>query len=108
MEEMRLSNNVTGPEVLLQSPEPVGSRLSYYLALLVALLIAYLMRPKSQQSVSAPFYKASRTKWMFSADTLVRDSYGKVRIGAQFSWTCLMLTNRSFGIAYTTSRPRRD
>ncbi|KAK8001920.1 hypothetical protein PG991_014142 [Apiospora marii] len=81
MEEMRLSSNVTGPEVLLQSQsqEPAGSRLSYYLALLVALLVAYLMRPTTKISVSAPFYKASRMKWMFSADTLVRDSYGKFR-----------------------------
>ncbi|KAK7910895.1 hypothetical protein PG985_013376 [Apiospora marii] len=81
MEEMRLSSNVTGPEVLLQSQsqEPASSRLSYYLALLVALLVAYLMRPTTKLSVSAPFYKASRMKWMFSADTLVRDSYGKFR-----------------------------
>ena len=80
MEEMRMASNVTGPEALLQPQEPVGSRLSYYLALLVALLVAYLMRPTTKLSVSAPFYKASRMKWMFSADTLVRDSYGKVRI----------------------------
>ncbi|KAK8067076.1 hypothetical protein PG997_013823 [Apiospora hydei] len=81
MEEMRMSSNVTGSEALLQSQpqEPVGRRLSYYLALLVALLVAYFMRPKTQRSVSAPFYKASRMKWMFSADTLVRDSYGKFR-----------------------------
>lgn len=108
MEEMRLSNNITSPEALLQAQEPVGSRLSYYLALLVALVIAYLLRPKSKQSVSAPFYKASRTKWMFSADSLVRDSYGKVRIGGHSCWVSIMLTNHSFGIAYTTSRLLRD
>ncbi|KAK8041268.1 hypothetical protein PG994_014275 [Apiospora phragmitis] len=79
MEEMRMSNNGTGPEALLQSPESEGSHLSYYFALLVALVVAYLLRPKTQRAVSAPFYKASRMKWMFSADTLVRDSYGKFR-----------------------------
>lgn len=80
-----MSSNVTGTESLLQAQEPVGSRLSYCLALLVVVVVAYLMRPKTERPVSAPFYKASRMKWMFSADTLVRDSYGKVRIGIPFT-----------------------
>ncbi|XDG02270.1 hypothetical protein ABKA04_001885 [Annulohypoxylon sp. FPYF3050] len=57
-----------------------GSRLSYYVAISAILLCVWLFQPDKQKcGVSAPFYKASRLKWMFSADTLVKDSYSKFR-----------------------------
>lgn len=56
---------------------------SYYIAFGAALLVAYLFQSvqstKSRQ-VEAPFYKASKMKWMFDAENLVRDSYNKVNI----------------------------
>ncbi|KAI2609248.1 ent-kaurene oxidase [Hypoxylon sp. NC1633] len=58
----------------------VGSRLSYYVAFGAILLCIWLFQPPKQKcGVSAPFYKASRLKWMFSADALVKDSYAKFR-----------------------------
>ncbi|OTA91943.1 hypothetical protein M434DRAFT_75356 [Hypoxylon sp. CO27-5] len=57
-----------------------GSRLSYYIAFSAILICIWLFQPDKQRcGVSAPFYKASRLKWMFSADTLVKDSYSKFR-----------------------------
>ncbi|KAI4863164.1 ent-kaurene oxidase [Hypoxylon rubiginosum] len=57
-----------------------GSRLSYYIAISVVLFCIWFFQPsKKNCGVSAPFYKASRLKWMFSADTLVKDSYSKFR-----------------------------
>lgn len=56
--------------------------LSYYVAIGAILLVAWLFQ-SSQTSktkgVRAPFYKASILKWYFDAETLVRDSYTKVR-----------------------------
>ncbi|ORY71919.1 cytochrome P450 [Pseudomassariella vexata] len=57
----------------------VGSNWSYYVAIAVVLLLAFILQPSKQSHVSAPFYKASKTKWMFSADTLVKESYDKFR-----------------------------
>ncbi|KAI1135209.1 ent-kaurene oxidase [Hypoxylon sp. FL0543] len=57
-----------------------GSRLSYYIAFSAIVLCIWLFQPdKRKCGVSAPFYKASRLKWMFSADTLIKDSYSKFR-----------------------------
>ncbi|KAI1462407.1 ent-kaurene oxidase [Annulohypoxylon moriforme] len=57
-----------------------GSRLSYYVAISAILLCIWLFQPDKQIcGVSAPFYKASRLKWMFSADSLIKDSYSKFR-----------------------------
>jgi hypothetical protein len=63
----------------------VGNNFSYYVAIGSVLLLAYLMKPSKQSNVAAPFYKASRMKWMFSADSLVRESYNRVRIPARYS-----------------------
>ncbi|KAI1482955.1 ent-kaurene oxidase [Daldinia eschscholtzii] len=65
---------------VLPSQILAGSRLSYYIAISVVLFCIWLFQSDRQKcSVSAPFYKASRLKWMFSADTLIRDSYFKFR-----------------------------
>ncbi|KAI1205902.1 ent-kaurene oxidase [Annulohypoxylon truncatum] len=74
-----LTNFTTVADVL---PSNVlsGSRLSYYVAISAVLLCVWLFQPAKQKcGVSAPFYKASRLKWMFSADTLIKDSYSKFR-----------------------------
>ncbi|KAI1768091.1 ent-kaurene oxidase [Hypoxylon sp. FL1150] len=73
------ANFTIEPDVL---PNQVlaGSRLSYYIAISVVLFCIWLFQPsKQKRGVSAPFYKASRLKWMFGADTLVKDSYSKFR-----------------------------
>lgn len=58
-----------------------GSRnLTYYLAISVVLFLAWTWRSRKPASgVDAPFYKASKLKWMFDAETLIIDSYNKVR-----------------------------
>ena len=50
----------------------------YYLAISLILLCAWFFRSSRKTEVSAPLYKASRRKWMFEADSLIRDSYFKV------------------------------
>ncbi len=56
-----------------------SSYLSYYVAIVVALLVAYLFKfTRQQKHLDMPFYKAAKTKWIFDAETLVRDSYNKV------------------------------
>ncbi|KAI2781765.1 ent-kaurene oxidase [Daldinia loculata] len=57
-----------------------GSRLSYYVAISAVLFCIWLFQSDKQKcSVSAPFYQASRLKWMFNADILIKDSYSKFR-----------------------------
>ncbi|KAI1484423.1 cytochrome P450 [Biscogniauxia mediterranea] len=60
--------------------EMVGSRFSYYVAIVTVLFCVWLSQPTKQKCrVAAPFYKASRIKWMFNADALIQDSYSKFR-----------------------------
>ena len=55
-----------------------ASNLRYYLAIFCVLLVVYLFRSKkSQMHPDIPFYRASKAKWIFDAETLVRDSYGQ-------------------------------
>lgn len=70
-------------DFISSTPVVVQSQhLSYYVAIGAILLVAWLFQ-SSQTSktnrVKAPFYKASLLKWYFDAETLVRDSYTKVR-----------------------------
>ncbi|KAI0471965.1 ent-kaurene oxidase [Xylariaceae sp. FL0804] len=75
-----LQNNFTTDTNSLSRFDAPNSRLSYYVALGLVLLCIWLFQPaKSKCCVSAPFYKASRLKWMFGADTLIKDSYNKFR-----------------------------
>jgi hypothetical protein len=55
-----------------------SSHLSYWIAISCLLLSAYLFRPTRRKGMDVPFYKASKLKWMFDAESLVRDSYSKV------------------------------
>ncbi|KAH6648936.1 cytochrome P450 [Truncatella angustata] len=64
----------------VQTPSvAIGNNLSYYLIIATTLFLVWFFQPDKSNGVSAPFYKASRMKWMFSADSLVRDSYNKFR-----------------------------
>ncbi|KAF3001030.1 hypothetical protein E8E14_005804 [Neopestalotiopsis sp. 37M] len=57
----------------------LGKNLGYYAIIAATLFLVWVFQPSHHSNVSAPFYKASRMKWMFSADSLVRDSYNKFR-----------------------------
>lgn len=59
-----------------------SQHLSYYVTIGVVLLAAWFFQSKQSSKttkVKAPFYKASIVKWYFDAESLVRDSYLKVR-----------------------------
>ena len=69
------------PDIDVSHPHPVfGAKLlTYYVAIGAVLVVAWLIQPKKQCStIPVPFYKAPKTKWIFSAETLVKDSYRKV------------------------------
>lgn len=78
MESLLPLSNMSSTVELPSAKVLIGQNLTYYVAIATTLLLAYLLQPRKCASVSAPFYKASRMKWIFSADTLVRDSYDKV------------------------------
>ena len=57
-----------------------GKNLTYYLAISAILFLAWAWRSrKPAPGVDAPFYKASKLKWMFDAENRIIDSYNKVR-----------------------------
>ena len=59
-----------------------GQHFNYYVALGAVLLAVWLFQSSKSskaKKVKVPFYKASIIKWYFDAETLVRDSYTKVR-----------------------------
>lgn len=61
-----------------------AQHLSYYMTIGVILLAVWYFQSaqaaKAKQVKNVPFYKASIFKWYFDAETLVRDSYHKVRM----------------------------
>ncbi|KAI5867197.1 ent-kaurene oxidase [Durotheca rogersii] len=72
--------NLTVIADVLPDPGLGASRLNYYLAIATVLFCLWLFQSGKQKcGVAAPFYKASRLKWMFSADKLIMDSYSKFR-----------------------------
>ena len=71
-----------GTSIELQMPTIVaGSRnLTYYLAISIVLFLAWTWRNRRPVSgVDAPLYKASKLRWMFDAESLIIDSYNRVR-----------------------------
>ncbi|KAI1861193.1 uncharacterized protein JN550_011015 [Neoarthrinium moseri] len=80
MEAVQPTSNLTSTiEELPMGKALVSDSLSYYVVISVALLLAFFLKPSKDSHASVPFYKASRMKWMFNADSLVRDSYNKFR-----------------------------
>lgn len=59
-----------------------GQHLRYWATIAVVVLAAWVyqsLQASRASKVKVPHYKASIIKWYFSAETLVRDSYLKVR-----------------------------
>ncbi|RDA88937.1 hypothetical protein CP532_0670 [Ophiocordyceps camponoti-leonardi (nom. inval.)] len=57
---------------------PAGSRWSFYVVIGAILLVAWLTQSWNRPCViTVPLYKASKTRWIFSAETLIKDSYRK-------------------------------
>ncbi|KAI0124293.1 cytochrome P450 [Xylariales sp. AK1849] len=79
MEDLHTPSNMTTTFGTLSPRMLIGNNFSYYVAIAAVLSVVYFLRSGKDNGVSAPFYKASRMKWMFSADSLVRDSYNKFR-----------------------------
>lgn len=60
-----------------------NQHLPYYLTIGIVLLSAWIyqsIQANKTRKVKVPFYKASILKWYFDAESLVRDSYYKVRM----------------------------
>ena len=57
-----------------------SKRLGYYVAVALVLLLAWFVqsRKRTSQLDEVPFYSASKRKWIFDAEALIRDSYSKV------------------------------
>ena len=71
-----------------------GKRASYYVAIAVVLFAAWLLQSrKSASKIEVPFYKASKRKWIFDAENLIKDSYRKVGRCAQDLWRDSSHTN---------------
>lgn len=71
--------NVQYPQLVLE-----GRRTGYYITTFTLLVLTlWFILPKKQRSqLEVPFYKASKTKWIFNAEALIKDSYTKVRCPA--------------------------
>ncbi|PHH61223.1 hypothetical protein CDD81_657 [Ophiocordyceps australis] len=55
-----------------------GSLFGYYTAIAVVVILTWLLQSRKKHlAIPVPFYKASKAKWIFSAETLVKDSYRK-------------------------------
>ncbi len=57
-------------------------KLGYYVAIGAVLFAVWLLQSwqtRKRKQVDVPVYKAAKMKWMFDAETLILDSYGKVR-----------------------------
>jgi hypothetical protein len=67
--------NVQYPQLILE-----GKRTGYYITFALFVLTIWFILPKKQRSqLEVPLYKASKTKWIFDAETLIKDSYTKFR-----------------------------
>lgn len=64
-------------ELSLPQVVPGGKHISYYVAIGAILVAAWVLQSRKPK-LPVPFYKAAKTKWMFDAETLIRDSYAKV------------------------------
>ena len=95
----------------VQLPELVsgGKRAGYYITISAVLLTLWLILSRKQTSqLEVPFYKASKKKWLFDAETLIKDSYTKVRLSNLCPQHCICLCCTSFAIKCTRSRPPRE
>ncbi|EPE09695.1 ent-kaurene oxidase [Ophiostoma piceae UAMH 11346] len=56
-------------------PVPFGSHLRYYVAVACILLAVHMLCGRKKDKLDLPFFKAGKTKWIFNAERLVRESY---------------------------------
>ncbi|TEA12755.1 Cytochrome P450 monooxygenase BOA4 [Colletotrichum sidae] len=77
---MNQSGSISSVPMDLSLPQvvPGGRHASYYVAISAILVVAWLFQSRKPK-LPLPFYKAAKTKWMFDAETLIRDSYKKFR-----------------------------
>lgn len=58
-----------------------GQGYGYYTAFFTVLLVAWLVQLSRQTNkIAVPLYKASKWKWIFDGETLIKDSYEKVSL----------------------------
>ncbi|KIL90538.1 hypothetical protein FAVG1_06271 [Fusarium avenaceum] len=69
-----------GADVQLPNFSIEGNRAGYYITFTILIATLWLILPKKKASqLEVPFYKASKTKWIFDAESLIKDSYTKFR-----------------------------
>ncbi|KAF5018726.1 hypothetical protein F66182_9285 [Fusarium sp. NRRL 66182] len=69
-----------GVDVQLPQLVSGGKRASYYITITVVLFTLWLLRSRKQTcQLEVPFYKASKKKWIFEAEALIKDSYTEFR-----------------------------
>ncbi|KAH8664171.1 cytochrome P450 [Xylariales sp. PMI_506] len=79
MEYIHFPSNITAVIELTPAAVSITNPISYYAAIALAICLGCMLQRSQKDGVVAPLYKASRMKWMFSADSLVRESYDKFR-----------------------------
>jgi hypothetical protein len=68
-----------GADIQLPNFSIEGKRAGYYITFTILIATLWLILPKKKTSqLEIPFYKASKTKWIFDAESLIKDSYTKV------------------------------
>ena len=87
--------NVQYPQLVLE-----GKRTGYYITFALFVLTIWFILPRKQRSqLEVPLYKASKTKWIFNAESLIKDSYTKVCCSAvvpkDTTYTYAVLVSRS-------------
>ncbi|KAJ0167756.1 Ent-kaurene oxidase [Colletotrichum tanaceti] len=78
---MNQTSTMSSMSVELNLPRvvPGGKHINCYVAISAMLVVAWLLQSRKKKLPEMPFYKAAKTKWMFDAETLIRDSYSKFR-----------------------------
>lgn len=91
-----------------------GQHLSYYATIGMIIFAAWIfqsLQASKASKVKVPFYKASILKWYFSAETLVRESYVKVRLYLVWAGCVVVVVHTYVNYSSTTrsikSRLRR-
>jgi hypothetical protein len=82
-----MDNNTSGLAILPSINElsfsyeaVAGNRITYYVAAAALIITVWSLQPKKKApQIEVPFYKASKLKWIFDAETLIKHSYHKVR-----------------------------
>lgn len=97
-------------EVNLPGSDFIGSLLSQrvvlYVALATSILAVCLLQSGAKTTkIDVPVYKASRWKWVFDAETLIRDSYQQVSINHYAEFNARMAhTDPSFSFKTVYTR----